>query len=225
MPIARINKSPYYLTVKDITELPIIEKFIMYSDNKKNNRLLNSYETRLIRDYIIENIGDSIDYKFRYVDLMGKDAECATTEMILYHTYFFCNKTTISGSHRTRDTSSDSVSLNDISFPYNSWNSEILLKDLIIISGDLYYVIEYHKIEKIIGFFQDFKIILNDIIISFSYGTVRIEDRTKFSSLSVLKFYQLFDEKRNMIRYLRSIDNRNYKDFVFYINDKYLYSK
>jgi hypothetical protein len=160
-----------------------------------------------------------------YVDLVNKEAECALTEMILYHVYFYCKNVQILGSNRTIDTTSDQLTLNDIIYPFISWNSEIIFRDLTIKSGDFCYTIDYNKVEKVNGFFREFIIVLKDATIKFSFGQIFFSPRQLNSfSPSINKFFKQWDENKPISRLLNSKDRMNYKDFAFYLNDKYMYS-
>ncbi|WP_010664821.1 hypothetical protein [Marinilabilia salmonicolor] len=225
MPILRIDKTPYYLTISELSKLPILKKLVMYEDINIRNKPFSKEDEKILINYIENKIGEWQDYRFRYINLEKKEAECAVTELILYHTYFFCKNTVILGNNRPIDTSSNKLTLNDLIYPYNNWNAEIIFNVLTIKSGDSYFTVRNNNIERIIGFFREFKVIMTDTILTFAFGKIYIEPRnTIYSSENIEKFFKHWKEKKPLKRLLNNSDKRNYKNFVFYLNDKYIYS-
>ncbi len=222
MPIIRLAGVPYYIQISELVKMPILEKFVMYYDKEKRNTPLNTKDIKILKDFVTKKFYDK-KVNLQYIDLAGREAVCAVTEMILYHSYFYCKNTFITGTYSSIDVTSKKVSLNDLVYPYLTWNLEVIYQDLIITSGSFVYKINYGCIERILGYFNEFKVILNKAVIYFIGGRIYYEERNEFTNLSI-DYAKQFYERKPFMRLFNRLDKRNYKDFVFYLNDNRIYS-
>lgn len=224
MPILRINSHPFYITISELIKLPVLERLIKYTDNEMINQPFSETEKQILTEFVDYNNRFDREYKHQFVNLIGYEAKCACTELILYYIYFFCNKTHVLKYFRSSVTDNSLITLNDLYYPYASWKIEYIIDGLTLKSGDLFYLIDLSYVERVVGFFQNFKVILKDIILTFQFGRIDFEIRNKRSDTNIEKFYVVWNEYSGLFRNFNSIDRRNYSSFAFYLNDYFIYS-
>lgn len=225
MPILRLNRIPYYITISELFNLSLVDRFIMYENKDLRNKPLEYEDKVKIAQYVINNRknDDNGDYRHEFIRLTGRDARCACSELILYHLYFYGKNISIYGYDTYSDATSNKVILNDLYFPYETWNVKTIQTELEIKSGKVSHSIRLSNIVSVVGFFEHFKIILKDVIITIAGGEISFEPWRQFNETDIFKFHTYWKENSSFLKKINSIDKRNYADFAFYLNDNFLY--